>query len=398
VVVKAILPAYGGYTIAREDKVMLIKGAIPGEVVEVTITEKKRDYTLAVVTRVVEPSEDRVEPPCPVFGICGGCQLQFVSYEKQLRMKEEVLVDSLSRLGGIEIALAPSLSGRQWNYRHRAQFKVSREGRIGFFRESTRDVVVFDSCPLMVSRINEILRKVKEMNIAETLREIHLAIGDEAVALLKGGCDDDSLIGKFREAGISGISCNDALLEGAGYALFDLHGLKYSVSPWTFFQANWDLNATILERLMREIMPCEGKAVLDLYAGAGNFSLPLASLSSEIVAVEENPRAVDDGIRNLRLNSVKNVKFVRSAAEKYRIQKKFDIIILDPPRPGLTSEVMKKVLQNRPDSLVYISCNQSTFARDLRKLKESYDVSALHLIDFFPNTFHIETVAFLRVR
>src|SRR5512134_3484445 len=152
-IVKPLLPAYGGYTIARDDKIILVKGAIPGEVVEVIVQEKKRDYTLAAVSQVVEPSEYRVEPKCPVFGVCGGCHLQYVSYERQLSMKEEVLVDSLARLGGIEVELGPSLSDAQWNYRHRAQFKVSRHGNIGFFRGSSRDIVEFEACPLMKGEI-----------------------------------------------------------------------------------------------------------------------------------------------------------------------------------------------------------------------------------------------------
>lgn len=395
-IVRPSLPAYGGYCIARDEKIILIKGAVPGELVEVNVDERKRDYMLATVTQVLEPSELRVEPKCPVFGTCGGCHLQFIAYEKQVSMKEEILVDSLTRLGGIEVQLSPSLTDAQWYYRCRAQFKVSSEGAIGFFRESSRDVVLFESCPLMAGRINELLQHIKEKNLASGLKEIHISIGDSAAALLKGDAADPERTEAFRNIGIASIAVNDTLIEGSGAVMFDLNGLKYTVSPWTFIQAHWSLNLKVAEFIAGQLSPLEGKKVLDLYAGAGNFSLPIAEYAEEIVLVEENPFAVEDGTRNLKLNALKNCKFVKSSAEKYRIQKRFDLIILDPPRPGLTSEVLKKVLEMPSDTIVYISCNPSTLARDLKKLKDTYDVQSVQMIDFFPNTFHIEAAAFLR--
>jgi len=397
-IVKPLLPAYGGYTVARDDRIILVKGAIPGEVVEVTVQEKKRDYTLAVVTQIVEPSEHRVEPQCPVFGVCGGCHLQYISYDRQLSMKEEVLVDSLARIGKTDVNLGPVLCDVQWNYRHRAQFKVSRGGTIGFFRESSRDVVEFDACPLMKDEINGLLKNIKRQALAHGLKEVHLCVSDAAAVLLR--CDDAQVCApeRFRAAGISCIACNDDLTEGSGYIAFDLLGLKYTVSPWTFFQAHWSLNAKVAERIAQAAAPLTNCTVLDLYAGAGNFSLPLAEYAQEIICVEENPRAVEDGTRNLKLNRLRNCRFVRSAAEKYKISRKIDLLILDPPRSGMTAEVGKKVLESNPDRIVYLSCNPSTLARDVKKLKEKYELVSVQMVDFFPNTFHIEALVFLQLR
>jgi 23S rRNA (uracil1939-C5)-methyltransferase len=150
--------------------------------------------------------------------------------------------------------------------------------------------------------------------------------------------------------------------------------------------------------VLQELMPLNGKKVLDLYAGAGNFSLPLAVHAEQVVAVEESPFAVDDGIRNIELNGLKNCKFIRLAAEKYKIKKRFDILILDPPRPGLTSELANKILENPADTIVYISCNPSTLARDLKKLSDKYALRSVRQVGFFPNTFHIETIAVLQIR
>ncbi len=398
-ILKSLTPAYGGYSIARDDRVILIRGAIPGEVVEVEIEERKRDYSVGSVVQVVEPSEHRVEPVCRVFGRCGGCQLQFISYERQLRMKEEILLDSLGRLGKIEIPLSGTLYDAQWNYRQRAQFKVSKEGVIGFFRESSRDVIASDDgCPLMDSSINHLLAKMKEKDLGRGLSDIHVATGETPVVFLRGKEFDVTLFDAFVDAGFSGIAYNDVIAYGGAYTGFDLNGLRYTVSPWTFFQAHWGLNRKVVEFMTALLSPLEGRSVLDLYAGAGNFSLPVAARGGDVIAVEENASAVEDGKRNIELNDIRNCRIVKSSAERYRIAKKFDVIILDPPRPGLTSEVAKKIIENPSDRIVYISCNPATLARDLKKLKEKYEIESVRLIDFFPNTYHIEAMAFLRLK
>ena len=397
-ILESLSPAYGGYSIARDEKVILIKGAIPGEVVDVEIQEKKRDYSVGVVVNVVEPSADRVEPPCPVFGMCGGCQLQYIRYERQVAMKDEVLRDTLARLGKVETDLGAPLAGSEWHYRRKAQFKVSKTGEIGFFRESSRDVITFDECPLMNDDINALLGRIREKCSVVNLSDIHVAAGDTPVALLKGKGYDMASFEDFVEAGLSGIAYNDSIAYGGAYTGFDLNGLRYTVSPWSFFQAHWELNRKVIEFMVDRMGPLEGKHVLDLYAGACNFSLPCAAHGAEVVAVEENPYAVEDGKRNLELNGIKNCKIVKSSSEKYRISKKFDVTILDPPRPGLASEVVKKIMDNPSGAIVYVSCNPATLARDLKKLKEKYDVQSVQQIDFFPNTFHIESVSFLSIR
>jgi 23S rRNA (uracil1939-C5)-methyltransferase len=397
-ILESLSPAYGGYSIARDEKVILIKGAIPGEVVDVEIQEKKRDYSVGFVVNVVESSADRVAPPCPVFGRCGGCQLQYIRYERQVAMKDEVLRDTLARLGKIETDLGAPLRGSNWHYRQKAQFKVSKTGEIGFFRESSRDVITFEGCPLMNDDINALLRRIKEKCSVGKLSDIHIAAGDTPVALLKGKGYNAASFEDFVAVGLSGIAYNDSIAYGGAYTGFDLNGLRYTVSPWSFFQAHWELNKRVVQFMAERMGPLEGKHVLDLYAGAGNFSLPSAARGAEVVAVEENAYAVEDGQRNLELNGIKNCKIVRSSSEKYRINKRFDVIILDPPRPGLTSEVVKKIMENPSDAIVYVSCNPATLARDLKKLKEIYDLQSVHQIDFFPNTFHIESISFLKIR
>lgn len=395
-ILKASIPAYGGFTIARDDRIIFIRGAITGELVEASIDESKKDYSLASVRKVIEPSEFRIEPQCPVFGECGGCHLQFISYKKQVSMKEEILLDSLKRIGDIEIQLLPALTDRDWNYRHRAQFKVSK-GAMGFYKEWTRDVVQFNECPLMVEEINEIFKKVKTLNLSG-IKEVHITYGDIPTVLIKGSPFNEDIAERFAGIDFGGIAFEDGSYRGKGYVSLDLNGLRYTVSPWSFFQANWDLNTKVVEMILNELSPIDDRRVLDLYAGAGNFSLHIALNAKEVIGIEENVYSIKDGERNIAINKINNYRFIRMTAERYRFRENFDIILLNPPRPGLTSEIVKKIIEASPQRIVYISCNPSTLARDLKRLKERYDVDSVRMVDFFPNTYHIEAVTFLHLR
>lgn len=395
---KAEAAVYGGYVIGRDEGVIFIKGAIPGEVVEVELEERKRDYSTARVREVLEPSPDRVEPMCGYFGRCGGCQLQYMSYARQLALKAEVLSDCLKRIGGIELALAGPISGDEFGYRRRAQWKVSKEGLMGFYREGTRDVVPIDTCPLLDISVNDASERIKRLNISG-VKELHITCGEGAEVLMKGRAFDDELSARVvREAAFATAAFDDGAYLGQGFERFDLAGMSYCVSPWSFFQSNWAMNLEVVKLISEALGPVEGRRVLDLYAGAGNFSLKLAADGASVVAVEENPHSVRDGHRNITSNGLARFQFLEASAERAKPKGKFDILLLDPPRAGLTNEAMLRVGEVDAPVIVYISCNPSTLARDLKKLSARYTLDSIRVVDFFPNTYHIESVAFLSRR
>jgi 23S rRNA (uracil1939-C5)-methyltransferase len=392
---KAQDAVYGGYVLAREEGVVFIRGAIPGEVVEASIEQKKKDYSIAAVTDVVKPSVFRVEPPCPYFGDCGGCQLQYASYEKQASMKNHVVLDCLRRIGRIEKDLDVPLLGPQFGTRHRAQFKVSREGAVGFYREGTRDVVPVRNCLLMTGEINAALERIARFGPAG-VKEVHVTHGEDAlIALIKGIGFHEDTAQAFIDMGFAGVAFDDKSHRGTGHVSFRLGELEYTVSPRSFFQSNWNLNVQVIGLIVERLGDVRGKRILDFYAGGGNFSLPLAAQGAEVVAVEEGADAVKDGERNATVNVLEKVKFVPGKAETARLRGAFDIVILDPPRPGLTKDAMKRVLEIKPEGIVYVSCNPSTLARDLGKLSDDYDIASIRMVDMFPNTYHVESVAFL---
>ena len=402
--------AYGGVAIGRHNgKVVMIKGAVlPGETVEADIDNEKSDYFTASAKKIIESSPDRIEPACKYFGLCGGCNYQHVPYSLQVQLKEEILRDSLKRLAKTEVELsAPVVNDNPWNYRLRGKFKVSGK-KIGFYRENSREVIDIESCPLMAGEINEYLQKARLLTGGPGVREIHITGGENPMVLInvparttinKKDCGHFAM--RFLNSGFSGF-CIEAgnkivFRYGSSYSTLDLGGLKYTVSPEGFFQSHWKLNLSLVDIIKSSLQPLKDKKILDLYAGAGNFSLPLAK-DARVIAVEENRAAIKDGTRNLKINKIRNCKFIRSTSENFQAKDHIDIVILDPPRPGLAKRAMSNVLSLSPERIVYISCNPATFARDLKILLSKYEVESLRMIDFFPQTYHIEVLAFLRLR
>ncbi|MBI4826240.1 MAG: class I SAM-dependent RNA methyltransferase [Nitrospirae bacterium] len=402
-------PAYGNVYIAKlEGKVVMVSGqTMPGETVEVTVDKDRKDYITATVSRIIEPSPDRVKPECEYFGICGGCHLQHIPYEQQIKMKEDILSNCLKRIAKTEIDLSESLVGNSpWKYRIRGQFKVEGDDS-GFYKENTRDVVNIDKCLIMTDDLNKHFQKARELVKMHGIKELHITSGDRPVALLKvsrefpHNVDLNSLVSKFTDAGFPGLSIDTgetmALNFGDPYLSLDLDGLKYSISPMSFLQSNWDVNIAMIRLIKKELQLTGKEKILDLYAGAGNFSLPLAE-GCEVTGIEENPYAIDDGMRNLELNNITRYRFVKSRAEEFQAEQRPGILILDPPRLGLSNKVTDNVLQMLPEKILYISCNPTTFARDIKKLLTRYEFNSVRMVDLFPQTFHIETMAFLSLK
>ena len=405
--IKIDLPVYGGSSIGRyKGKVVIVNGAtLPGETVEVVIEKEKRDYFTASASKIVAPSPSRITPECKYFGSCGGCHLQHAPYNLQVKLKEEILKDTIKRLAKKELKLSESITAdKPWNYRFRAQFKIG-SGKIGFYRENSIDLIDIDNCALMKEEINKSLVNAKSLLREVNAKEIHISYGNTSVALIKmaaqPGTDYDKIASTFIDSGFSGLMIQtggkELLSFGRPYITLNLEDIQYTVSAMSFFQSHWEMNLTLIKFIKETIGPFNGKKILDLYAGAGNFSILLA-VGADVTAVEESHFAIEDGRRNLEINRIKNFKFTNSPAERFQTKERFDVLILDPPRLGLTNKVINNVLSLMAEQIVYISCNPATFSRDLKKLAVKYDIESVRMVDLFPQTFHIESLAFLRLR
>lgn len=395
-ILEASLPLYGGYVLSRADGVIFLKGAIPGEKVEAEITEKKRDYSLALVREVHEPSPHRVEPRCPAFGLCGGCHYQHVSYAGQLQMKESVLRDLLKRIGKIETPLDATLESSPWHYRKRVRFKVSKSGRLGFYRPLSHDVVEVDHCYLIDMSLNLILERLNGTRLPDGVNELLLQSGDLVVARVYGeNYDQKEVEITLSSSGIAGVIFDR---EGGAEvrSCFDLNGMYYCVTPGAFFQSNWELNRRVVSIIVNDIKNIAPGRVVDFYAGGGNFSIPISGVTGEVVAVEQSELSHLDAIYNMELNGIDNVKYIQAPVEKARLREGVDTVILDPPRTGISKPLLEKIRKIVPQWIYYVSCNPSTLARDLGRLSDMYEIESIRLIDMFPQTYHIESLVRLR--
>jgi len=398
-------PVHGGYVLARPEGmgVLFVRWALPGEVVSVRLVGRKREYAFAEAVEVLSPSPRRVDPPCEVFGECGGCRLQHADYPYQIEMKREILREAFRRIGKTDVApeIAPPLE--PFGYRHRGRFRVDGEA-VGFHALLSHRLVPVSRCPLMIDAINAVLPGLRGLGRFAKVSEVQVASdGVRASAAFPGVPFGKGMVEHL--SGRTGGILSGALFEDRSWGeeriTLPLDGISYAVSPSGFFQANWRMNQAMVRRIgaiLGDLGVSAGARLLDLYAGAGNFALPLAAKVREVVAVEGEARSFKELRGNVRENAPGNVRIVRSSVETFRPDGRFDALILDPPRAGLSGRSLSRVREVAAGIVFYVSCDPATLARDVRSLSDRYHLASLEMHDFFPNTHHVEALAILTLR
>jgi len=408
---------YGGDGLAHHDgSTVFVPFVIPAERVSAAPIEQKKKFVRARVERVLEPSAERVPARCAHYGVCGGCHYQHIPYEAQLKYKTEILRETLRRLGRIdwpgEITIHAS---PPWGYRNRAQWKIRELGEasgsglgIGYFRANSTAVCPVEDCailsPLLLKTLLALRAALAEKALPAELREIEAFAGANDTKLLVTSTfagfpsRRPQLAETFRRAlpEIESLLFHDPSsarmeLDGPGFVECEAGGAKYRVGHLSFFQ----VNRFLVDELAREVVGngTSGQLALDLFAGVGLFSVPLAQLFRRVVAVESNPAAVRDLESNV--SGIGSVEVRTADVEQFldKFKDKPDFVLLDPPRAGLEPGAIRALARLAPERITYVSCEPPTLARDLAALcTAGYDISEVHLFDLFPQTFHIETV------
>jgi 23S rRNA (uracil1939-C5)-methyltransferase len=369
---------YGGWGLAHHDgRTLFLPCTAPGDTVEFTLVKEKKKVLFGHVDSIVEPSPRRIAPECPVFGECGGCHSLHLGYEDEIATKETVLLENLERIGKVKTALAGvTASPERFGYRNHAVLRVNDEGRPGFTARESESVVPFpeQGC-LLLPRV----------------------IRDEIAALppesLPRGGEVRVRLDRFGAVHFWGLT--DRV--GPPDVLMEAKGFLFPVAPESFFQVNRHLNARLIDlvvSLPREVR----RRLLDLYCGVGFFTLPLSRLVMEATGIESDAPAYRSAIAARRLNKTTNIRFMHGVVERMIHKlRDFDIIVADPPRSGIAAQALKGIIRIRPTELIVVSCEPPTLARDTARLIEAgYFLRAVHLVDLFPGTYHIETVALFR--
>lgn len=393
--------AHGGEALGRhEGKVIFVPYALPGEEVVVEIVQDKGRYARARLLEVVQPSPDRVEPRCPHFGVCGGCQWQHVAYEAQLRFKEEVLRDQLERIGGIsKPPVKPSLEAHDpWFYRNNVQFHLDEEGHLGFLIFRGWEVFPIEVCYIIHPFIDEVFRA---LDLAfPQLKRLSIRVGTRTGQKLLILEMEEDLIPALEVD--EPLSCVEFLSDGTLLTLVgDSHILeevgrrRFRISAASFFQVNTEQLERLIEVVRGYLAPQGHETLLDAYCGVGTFGLSLAGEVGQVIGIEESDSALADARSNAQ--GEENVEFIGGQVEDILPElAKVDLAILDPPRQGCAREAIIRLVRLAPAKIVYISCDPATLARDTKRLREGgYHLVEVQPVDIFPQTYHIEAVALL---
>lgn len=409
-------------------KVCFVDFVIPGEEVKAEIITEKKDYNVAKVIEIIRPSPSRVKPFCQVFGLCGGCQLQHIDYNKQLTLKREILIDTLRHIGKIELSDVEVFYHEPWYYRNRAQLPVQNgcNLKIGYFSKGTHRVISHEICYINQLEINNLLvilkERIKKSGIEiydeikhrGNLRHIIIRRGTNTGQIFVTFVTKEKLLPKKLYEGlmdevkeIVGISQNindkktnrilgERNITFAGKNFYEeiLTDKKFHIGPTSFFQINIPVFEKIIEKIKEEI---EGGNILDLYSGVGVIGVCVAQMCENLIAIEENSASVKEGIKNAKLNGVSNIKFIAGSVENFiESIDKCDTLILDPPRRGAGEKVINHIAKLGAKKVIYLSCNPATLARDANfMLKNGYFIKKLYLFDMFPQTYHIESLMVL---
>ena len=427
--------AMGGAGIGKlNNYAVFVPGAVPDDELEIALVQKKKNYAIGKIMRILKPSPDRTTPKCPLFNQCGGCQWQHIDYPAQLKYKKQLVADSLERIGkitGMNIADTIGMDD-PWHYRNKVQYPVAferGEAIIGYYQERTHHVINIEECPVahpdltrLMNSVRKIIRKyrIRVYNegagrglLRHLIGRIGFATNEMLLGLVINGAEIPDA-GRMTEeltqlcgARLVGILQNinrdqtNVILGAKSEILFgdpqfieQLGALRFKIALGSFFQINPVQTVKLYNKII-ELAELSGKEiVVDAYAGVGPIALWIAPHVRKIIGIEENTLAVADAKDNARLNKLKSIEFIEGRVEAVlpKIEKP-DVLILDPPRSGCSASVSEAILQISPKKIIYVSCDATTLARDLRIfLDGGYKLEIIQPIDMFPHTYHVETI------
>jgi len=379
VTIERILP--GGVGLAHADgKTVFVSLAAKSDRVRVKIDREQGNLLFASITEILEPSPDRIEPPCPYFGRCGGCDFQQLTYEAQLAAKSEIIRDCLHRIAQVDLPEVKVVSSpNPWHYRARATWQVDQEQQtIGYYERGSRRVCDVVDCAVLVPALQTTLEQLRNTPISAIpgdLKHLDVVLGETGVSLAPA-------FANFHTNELS-VKVGDE---------------TYSYNAEAFFQVN---QGVLIELLQFALDDLGGEVALDLYCGVGLFTVPLARRFKKVTGIESNSVATRFARRNLQQANLPNgnivtstlTEWIRSGSNKRDI---VDFVLLDPPRAGAESAVIQGILQLKPKRLCYVSCDPATLARDIKKLiAGGFVVRSISGFDMFPQTHHVETVVHL---
>ena len=387
-----------GRGIARiNNKIVFIPKSIPLDKCKIKIIKEKKNYCEGEIIEILEKSPKRIDSICSKFNECGGCDLLVMTYEEQLKYKENKVKNIISRYTNIDTDIKNIVaSPDQYFYRNKVNFKVKE--KIGFYKKKSYEIINIDKCFIADERINEILELIKKNMDLDGINEITIRTSKDNIMVIfnsNRSIDVEGIKDK-----VNSIYVNDEKVYGSDYIKEKIGDYEFVISPDSFFQVNTKQTKNLYEKVLEYANLNGDEVVLDLYSGTGTIGIYLSSLVKKVMSIEINKSAVKDAKKNKEINDVNNIEFLCGDASKLieNIKEKIDVVVVDPPRAGLNDEGIKNIKKISSNKLVYVSCNPVTLARDLDRLSDMYDVLEITPFDMFPNTYHVENVCLLKLK
>ncbi len=424
-----------------QDRVVFVPDTVTGDRVSVRLVHVKKQYAHGQLQEILTPSPHRVRPVCIVADKCGGCQWQHVEDEYQQTSKQQQIIDALERIGQFtEIPIAPLLATQNtFEYRNKSTYPLARSStgqvQAGYYRPQTHKLINLNQCPVQDSRLNPLLAEVKqdiqkqgwsiydETQQRGKLRHLSLRIGRRTGEILLTlvsanpslpGLEEQAQTWLERYPNLVGVALNHQpksgnailgpetkLIAGKPYCREIFAGLEFRLGSDTFFQVNTEAAELLFEQILDQLNLQGEEQIVDAYSGVGTFTLPFAKKVKSAIAIESNPSSVHQAQENAEINQIDNVQFLTGKVENIlpSLIEQIDIVILDPPRKGCDRRVLENLCHTKPTTIVYISCQPATLARDLNILcKEGgYQLTWVQGADFFPQTAHVECAVILKL-
>lgn len=378
-----------------DGKTVFVSKTIPGDKVIFEVIKETKTYIKAKVKKFIERKEDTLSAFCPYYYKCGGCHLQNMEYEKTLEYKKERVKNILNRVG-ITPVIEVIKNENDKNYRNKIELKVS-DGIIGFYEEGTHNIIEIDSCHITKACINTFIEDVKKMNIQNGDVIVRCNYNDELLISIK--TEDDIILNKedYPNKKVAGIILNDKCIYGDNKFIDIINNTFFEVAYDAFFQVNPYINSKLFAIINDNV---KGKNVLDLYSGVGTLSIVASKNANKVYGIEVIPSAVVNALKNAKMNKRDNIDFILGKVEDkiHLIKDKIDTVIIDPPRKGLDQKTINKILEIKPESIIYISCETQKLSEDLKSFIDNYNVKKVYILDMFSYTYHCESITVLERR
>ena len=376
------------------NKICFVENALPNELVEIEIIKENKKLIEAKTIKIINPIDYRVNSICPYYEKCGGCNFGNIKYEKELKYKTNKVKDLITKYTGLNNVVKDISYVNEYSYRNKVILH-GKNNQLGLYEEKSNKIVEIDKCLLVNSKINELINILKEENIS--IEE----------ALIKTSNDEKQVLvsikGQIKNIDRLKNNCNvliinDKLETSESSIITNIGKYKFYESEKSFFQINKDLTEKLYDEALNVVKEVNPNRLLDLYCGTGTIGIYVSEYAKEIIGIDYNKSNILDANKNKKLNNLNNIEFicdkVENQIEKF---KEIDMIIVDPPRKGLDQKTIDYLKQIKAKYIVYISCDPVTFARDLKELKDVYDIEYIKPYNMFPKTYHVENIAKLKL-